>query len=41
MVAEAILGQAQMEAPDCASAPPSTGVARSVEDWAGSGWTAW
>ena len=39
MVAEAILGQARMEAPDCASAPPSADVARSVEDRAGSGWT--
>lgn len=41
MVAEAILGQAAMEAPDCASAPPSTDAgpgARSVADWAGSGW---
>ncbi len=42
MVAQAILGQAAMEAPDCVSAAPSTDagpVARSVEDWAGSGWT--
>ena len=39
MVAEGILGQARMEAPDCASAPPSADVARSVEDRAGSGWT--
>lgn len=44
MVAEAMLGQAEMEAPDCASAPPSTDagpapIARSVDDWAGSGWT--
>ena len=45
MVAEAILDQAQMEAPDCASAPPSADadpgarIARSVDDWTGSGWT--
>ncbi|WP_448612130.1 hypothetical protein [Geodermatophilus sp. URMC 60] len=45
MVAEAILDQAGMEAPDCASAPPSTDAdpgawtARSVDDWTGSGWT--
>jgi hypothetical protein len=45
MVAEAILGQAVMEAPDCVSAPPSTDAgpgartARSVADWTGSGWT--
>ena len=39
MVAEAVLGQAETEAPDCASAPPDAGVVRSVEDWAGSGWT--
>lgn len=39
MVAEAVLGQAETEAPDCASAPPATDVVRSVEDWAGSGWT--
>ena len=39
MVAEAILGQAEMEAPHCASAPPSAGIARSVDDWTGSGWT--
>jgi hypothetical protein len=45
MVAEAILGQAVMEAPDCVSAPPSTDVgpgariARSVDEWTGSGWT--
>ena len=41
MVAEAILGQAEAEAPDCASAPPSTDagpVVRSVDDWSGSGW---
>lgn len=38
-VAEAVLGQAATEAPDCASAPPAADVARSVEDWAGSGWT--
>ena len=45
MVAEAILGQAVMEVPDCASAPPSTdagpgaAIVRSVDDWTGSGWT--
>jgi hypothetical protein len=45
MVAEAILGQAAMEAPDCASAPPSAdagpggAIARSVDHWTGSGWT--
>ncbi len=42
MVAEAILGQAEMEAPDCASAPPSPGGgagARTVDGWSGSGWT--
>jgi len=42
MVAEAILGQAQMEAPDCTSAPPSPGGdagARTVDGWTGSGWT--
>ena len=45
MVAEAILDQAATEAPDCASAPPSTDAgpgartARSVDDWTGSGWT--
>ena len=44
-VAEAILDQAEMEAPDCASAPPSVdagpgaGAARSVDGWTGSGWT--
>ncbi|WP_157936871.1 hypothetical protein [Geodermatophilus chilensis] len=45
MVAEAILGQAEMEAPDCASAPPPADadpgarITRSVDDWTGSGWT--
>jgi len=45
MVAEAILDQAETEAPDCASAPPSADadpgarIARSVDDWTGSGWT--
>ena len=45
MVAAAILAQAEAEAPDCASAPPSPDagpggrVVRSVDDWAGSGWT--
>ena len=42
MVAEAILEQAEMEAPDCASAPPSSPagpVARTVDDWSGSGWS--
>jgi hypothetical protein len=45
MVAAAVLDQAQMEAPDCASAPPSPDagpgarVVRSVDRWAGSGWT--
>jgi hypothetical protein len=45
MVAEAILDQAETEAPDCAAAPPSVDVgagartARSVESWTGSGWT--
>lgn len=45
VVAEAILDQARMEAPDCAAAPPSTDAGpgaetdRSVGDWAGSGWT--
>jgi hypothetical protein len=45
MVAAAVLGQAEVEAPDCAAAPPSpeTGAAapvvRSVDHWAGSGWT--
>ncbi|WP_167761072.1 hypothetical protein [Geodermatophilus sp. DF01-2] len=41
MVADAILDQAEMEAPDCASSPPSTEdvAARSVDEWAGSGWT--
>ncbi|MGR6962901.1 hypothetical protein ACU610_00320 [Geodermatophilus sp. URMC 61] len=41
MVAEAILDQAAMEAPDCVSAPPSVDagpVARTVDDWTGSGW---
>ncbi|WP_139206879.1 hypothetical protein [Geodermatophilus poikilotrophus] len=44
MVAEAILDQAEMEAPDCASAPPSVaagpgaGSTRSVDSWSGSGW---
>jgi len=38
MVAEAVLGQARMEAPDCASAAPGP-PARSVADWSGSGWT--
>ncbi len=44
-VAEAILDQAEMEAPDCASAPPPADAdpgartARSVDRWAGSGWT--
>jgi hypothetical protein len=44
MVAEAILGQAEVEAPDCASAPPADAgpggsIARSVDGWTGSGWT--
>ncbi|MGY1764154.1 hypothetical protein ACI79G_22700 [Geodermatophilus sp. SYSU D00779] len=45
MVAEAILDQAEIEAPDCASAPPSADpgpgarTARSVDGWTGSGWT--
>jgi hypothetical protein len=45
MVAEAILDQAEMETPDCASAPPSAEagpgarITRSVDDWTGSGWT--
>jgi hypothetical protein len=45
MVAAAVLDQAEVEAPDCAPAPPSpdTGpggrIVRSVDDWAGSGWT--
>jgi hypothetical protein len=45
MVAEAILGQAEMEAPDCVSAPPSAdagqvaGIARTVDGRSGSGWT--
>ncbi len=42
MVAEAILGQAEMEAPDCTSAPPSPGGgagARTVDGWTGSGWS--
>jgi hypothetical protein len=44
MVAAAVLDQAEVEVPDCASAPPSpdagTGarVVRSVDGWAGSGW---
>ncbi|SNS36539.1 hypothetical protein SAMN06893096_103393 [Geodermatophilus pulveris] len=38
MVAEAVLGQARAEAPDCASAAPGP-PARSVADWSGSGWT--
>jgi hypothetical protein len=42
MVAEAILGQAEMEAPDCVSAPLSPGGgagARTVDGWTGSGWS--
>jgi hypothetical protein len=45
MVAAAVLGQAEVEAPDCAAAPPSPDagpgarVVRSVDGWAGSGWT--
>ena len=42
MVAEAILGQAEMEAPDCVSAPLSPGGgagARTVDGWSGSGWS--
>ncbi len=45
MVAEAILRQAEAEAPDCVSAPPPADagpgarIARSVDDWTGSGWT--
>ena len=44
MVAEAILGQAELEAPDCASAPPvdagpGAGITRSVDGWTGSGWS--
>jgi hypothetical protein len=45
MVAEAVLDQAETEAPDCAAAPQPADAgagartARSVEDWTGSGWT--
>jgi hypothetical protein len=45
MVAEAVLDQAETEAPDCASAPQPADAgagartARSVEDWTGSRWT--
>jgi len=42
MVAEAILGQAAMEVPDCVSAPPSPrggAGARTVDGWTGSGWS--
>ncbi|MGY1681042.1 hypothetical protein [Geodermatophilus sp. SYSU D01176] len=44
MVAEAVLEQARMEAPDCASAPPSadagpaSALTRSVADWTGAAW---
>ncbi len=44
MVAEAILDQAEMDAPDCASAPPPVDagpgarIARTVDGWTGSGW---
>jgi hypothetical protein len=45
VVAEAILAQAETEAPDCVSAPPpvdagpGAGIARTVDGWTGSGWT--
>ena len=45
MVAEAILDQAETEAPDCTSVPPSADagpgarIARTVDGWTGSGWS--